>query len=76
VLLPDLPSVGAKDRLEEFLPVEDLQHRNIRLRRVYERAKRPDGYRILIDRVWPRGVSRERATLDATRRPGTRSAAS
>jgi uncharacterized protein YeaO (DUF488 family) len=32
---------------------------------VYEPPKRSDGYRILIDRLWPRGVSRERAALDA-----------
>ena len=36
-----------------------------RLKRAYEPAKRCDGYRILIDRLWPRGVSRERAALDA-----------
>jgi Protein of unknown function, DUF488 len=35
------------------------------MKRVYEPAKRSDGYRILIDRLWPRGVSRERAALDA-----------
>jgi uncharacterized protein YeaO (DUF488 family) len=38
---------------------------DIRMKRVYEPAKRSDGYRILIDRLWPRGVSRERAALDA-----------
>jgi uncharacterized protein YeaO (DUF488 family) len=38
---------------------------DIRLKRVYEPATRSDGCRILIDRLWPRGVSRERAALDA-----------
>jgi uncharacterized protein YeaO (DUF488 family) len=38
---------------------------DVRLKRVYEPAQRSDGYRILIDRLWPRGVSRERAALDA-----------
>jgi uncharacterized protein YeaO (DUF488 family) len=38
---------------------------DVRLKRAYEPAKRSDGYRILIDRLWPRGVSRERAALDA-----------
>lgn len=34
----------------------------IRVRRIYEP---PDGgYRVLVDRLWPRGVSRERAGLD------------
>jgi uncharacterized protein YeaO (DUF488 family) len=37
---------------------------DVRLKRVYEPAQRADGYRILIDRLWPRGISRERAALD------------
>ena len=37
---------------------------DIRLKRVYEPAAASDGYRVLIDRLWPRGVSRERAKLD------------
>jgi uncharacterized protein YeaO (DUF488 family) len=36
----------------------------VRLKRVYEPAAASDGYRVLIDRLWPRGVSRERADLD------------
>jgi uncharacterized protein YeaO (DUF488 family) len=36
----------------------------IRLKRAYEPAEPADGYRILIDRLWPRGLSRERAQLD------------
>jgi uncharacterized protein YeaO (DUF488 family) len=38
---------------------------NVRLKRAYEPAAQADGYRVLIDRLWPRGVSRERAKLDA-----------
>jgi uncharacterized protein YeaO (DUF488 family) len=37
---------------------------DIRLKRAYEPAAPSDGYRVLIDRLWPRGVSRERAKLD------------
>jgi uncharacterized protein YeaO (DUF488 family) len=37
---------------------------DIRAKRVYEPAEPGDGYRILIDHIWPRGVSRERANLD------------
>lgn len=37
---------------------------NIRVKRAYDPATESDGYRILIDRLWPRGVSRERARLD------------
>jgi uncharacterized protein YeaO (DUF488 family) len=37
---------------------------DVRTKRVYELADPSDGYRVLIDHVWPRGVSRERAQLD------------
>jgi uncharacterized protein YeaO (DUF488 family) len=37
---------------------------DVRLKRAYEPAAQADGYRVLIDRLWPRGVSRERAKLD------------
>jgi uncharacterized protein YeaO (DUF488 family) len=33
-------------------------------KRVYDPPDRSDGYRVLIDHIWPRGVSRERARLD------------
>ncbi len=33
-------------------------------KRVYEPAADGDGYRVLVDRLWPRGVSKERAALD------------
>lgn len=36
----------------------------IQEKRVYDAAEESDGYRVLIDHVWPRGVSRERAQLD------------
>ena len=48
---------------------------DIRVKRVYEPAKRSDGYRILIDRLWPRGISHERARLDAWERDLAPSAA-
>jgi uncharacterized protein YeaO (DUF488 family) len=41
---------------------------DIRLKRAYEPAVPADGYRVLIDRLWPRGVTRERAALDAWER--------
>jgi uncharacterized protein YeaO (DUF488 family) len=37
--------------------------RDVRVKRVYEPAEPQDGYRVLVDHVWPRGVSRERAQL-------------
>ena len=36
----------------------------IRTKRVYEPAARGDGRRILIDRLWPRGLSKEKARVD------------
>lgn len=36
----------------------------VKLKRVYEAASQTDGKRILVDRIWPRGVSKEKAALD------------
>jgi uncharacterized protein YeaO (DUF488 family) len=37
---------------------------DVRLKRVYDAPASADGYRVLIDRLWPRGISRQRARLD------------
>jgi uncharacterized protein YeaO (DUF488 family) len=37
---------------------------HLRLKRAYEPASPEDGVRILVDRLWPRGVSKEHAALD------------
>ena len=37
----------------------------IKIKRIYDDRSNDDGYRILIDRIWPRGVSKEDAKLDA-----------
>lgn len=37
---------------------------DIRIKRIYEKADSSDGRRILIDRIWPRGVRKEDAKLD------------
>ena len=36
----------------------------IRIKRVYEKPAKEDGYRILVDRLWPRGLTKERAKVD------------
>ena len=36
----------------------------IHLKRAYEPAKRSDGTRVLVDRLWPRGLSKEKAGID------------
>ena len=37
---------------------------SVRTKRVYEPASAGDGYRVLIDRVWPRGVPKAQARVD------------
>ena len=36
----------------------------IKIKRIYEDYSELDGYRILIDELWPRGISKERAKID------------
>jgi uncharacterized protein YeaO (DUF488 family) len=37
----------------------------IEVRRAYEQPQKKDGLRILVDRIWPRGVRKEKAAIDA-----------
>ncbi|WP_269854970.1 DUF488 domain-containing protein [Streptomyces sp. RPT161] len=37
---------------------------DVRVRRVYDEPRVEDGTRVLVDRVWPRGLAKERAGLD------------
>lgn len=37
---------------------------SIAVKRVYEPVAKSDGYRVLVDRVWPRGLKKEDAALD------------
>lgn len=36
----------------------------MRIKRIYEDPAGEDGYRVLVDRIWPRGVSKQKAKLD------------
>lgn len=36
----------------------------VRIKRIYEPAVKGDGYRILVDRLWPRGISKVAAHID------------
>lgn len=36
----------------------------VAIKRVYEPAARADGSRVLVDRLWPRGLTKERAAID------------
>ena len=42
-----------------FSPVMDIH-----IKRIYEAPAKDDGYRLLVDRVWPRGISKVDAHLD------------
>jgi len=37
---------------------------NLLIKRIYEPADKADGLRILVDRLWPRGITKERAQID------------
>lgn len=53
-LKPEVIRVGKKDN--GFL--------SIRMKRTYEAPDEADGFRILVDRLWPIGVAKERARID------------
>ena len=36
----------------------------LRLKRIYEAYSEEDGYRVLVERLWPRGVKKEKAHVD------------
>jgi uncharacterized protein YeaO (DUF488 family) len=36
----------------------------VRVKRVYETAAKDDGWRVLVDRLWPRGLTKEKARVD------------
>jgi uncharacterized protein YeaO (DUF488 family) len=42
----------------------DAEVMDLRRKRAYDSASPDDGYRVLVDRLWPRGVSKERAAID------------
>src|SRR5437764_78737 len=48
----------------ELEPEPGAGRGDIQVKRIYEPPEPADGYRALIDRLWPRGISRPRAALD------------
>ncbi|TCQ77986.1 uncharacterized protein YeaO (DUF488 family) [Ochrobactrum sp. BH3] len=36
----------------------------ISIKRIYEEPQSEDGFRVLVDRIWPRGMTKEKAALD------------
>ncbi len=51
---------------EERSPLDDgaVRLRDVSLKRVYEEPDSSDGLRVLVDRLWPRGVAKARAAVD------------
>jgi uncharacterized protein YeaO (DUF488 family) len=41
-----------------------MTRHTVRVRRIYDHAADDDGIRVLVDRVWPRGVSKDAAAID------------
>ena len=41
-----------------------MNQHNITVKRIYDPPSEDDGVRILVDRLWPRGISKERARVD------------
>lgn len=37
----------------------------VKIKRVYEKPAKEDGWRVLVDRLWPRGMTKDAAHLDA-----------
>ena len=37
---------------------------NLVIKRIYDEPAQSDGFRVLVDRLWPRGMSKEKAALD------------
>ena len=36
----------------------------LKIKRIYEPVEKEDGFRILVDRLWPRGLTKEKAAID------------
>ncbi len=55
---------GNKERRRE-MDEQEQRKGELKIKRVYEPAEESDGARILVDRLWPRGTSKEKAQLTA-----------
>ena len=55
--------VHARD-ICSFVRIVIGMNMDIEIKRVYEPASKDDGYRVLVDRLWPRGMKKEEAKFD------------
>lgn len=44
--------------------MQQPEHYRFRIKRVYDQPDKHDGRRILVDRLWPRGLTKEKARID------------
>lgn len=51
-------------RNSQAIEVELKMKHELKLKRVYEKPDKADGIRILVDRLWPRGLTKQKATLE------------
>ena len=51
-----------KSRLNQV--TSHIQIMKVQIKRVYEKPGAEDGFRILVDRLWPRGLTKEKASVD------------
>ena len=51
---PDLPTLN----------IQIFRKMKIKIKRIYEKPGEEDGKRILVDRLWPRGLTKEKASID------------
>ncbi len=49
--------------MHEMAPVS-TRTRGVQIKRVYDERSPSDGYRVLVDRLWPRGIRKEDAAID------------
>jgi uncharacterized protein YeaO (DUF488 family) len=67
-----LQTIGNATGRQDSLPFSHLrvkhaarfQGMRIRLKRIYDKPARADGRRVLVDRVWPRGLTKEETQID------------
>jgi len=43
---------------------KNVANKMIKVKRIYDTYEKEDGYRILVDRLWPRGLSKNKAKVD------------
>jgi uncharacterized protein YeaO (DUF488 family) len=55
---------AASEHADRPLSVEDAMGEYVKYRRIYDDVSSEDGVRILVDRIWPRGLRKEDAHLD------------